>query len=135
MDTGGRVLSWRLMYICSLCADHHHDRLFLQRHQSPQRLGGLSRCAGIVNLFSDEVIMDALRTTLLVSVIASLVACLAGTAAALGIYAMKRKNPLCGDVRQQHPPDQRGHRHRRVPFPAVRICHQRVQRHHRQIHW
>ena len=44
-----------------------------------------------VSLFSDEVIMDALRTTLLVSVIASFVACIAGTAAALGIYAMKRK--------------------------------------------
>ncbi len=43
------------------------------------------------NLFSDEVIMDALRTTLLVSVAASLIACAAGTATALGIYAMKRK--------------------------------------------
>ena len=44
-----------------------------------------------INLFSDEVIMDALRTTLLVSAVASLIACAAGTAAALGIYAMKRK--------------------------------------------
>lgn len=45
-----------------------------------------------VRLFSDETIMDALRTTLLVSVIASLIACIAGTAAALGIYAMKRRS-------------------------------------------
>ena len=42
-------------------------------------------------LFSDEAIMDALRTTLLVSAVASVIACVAGTAAAIGIYAMKRK--------------------------------------------
>lgn len=44
-----------------------------------------------VRLFSDETIMDALQTTLLVSALASIIACVAGTAAAIGIYAMKRK--------------------------------------------
>lgn len=43
-------------------------------------------------LFTDETIMDALRTTLLVSALASVIACIAGTAAAMGIYAMKRKS-------------------------------------------
>ncbi|MCI2056868.1 MAG: ABC transporter permease [Oscillibacter sp.] len=45
-----------------------------------------------VKLFSDEAIMEALRTTLLVSAAASVVACIAGTAAAIGIYALKRKS-------------------------------------------
>jgi ABC-type spermidine/putrescine transport system, permease component II len=44
-----------------------------------------------VKLFSDAAIMDALRTTLLVSVLASLIACVAGTAASIGFYAMRRK--------------------------------------------
>jgi spermidine/putrescine transport system permease protein len=42
-------------------------------------------------LFQDSVIMDALRTTLLVSAVAAVVSCIAGTAAAIGIYAMKRR--------------------------------------------
>lgn len=44
-----------------------------------------------VSLLSDAPVIDALRTTLLVSVIASVIACFAGTATAIGIYAMKRK--------------------------------------------
>lgn len=42
-------------------------------------------------LFSNRDIMSALRTTLLVSALASLISCVAGTAAAIGIHAMKRK--------------------------------------------
>ena len=44
-----------------------------------------------VELFSDRVIMEALRTTLLVSAMAAVISCIAGTAAAIGIYAMKRR--------------------------------------------
>ncbi len=43
-------------------------------------------------LFSDRVIMEALRTTLLVSAMAAVISCIAGTAAAIGIYAMKRRS-------------------------------------------
>ena len=45
-----------------------------------------------VKLFSDATIMDALRTTLLVSAVASVIACIAGTAAAIGISAMRRRS-------------------------------------------
>ena len=43
-------------------------------------------------LFSDATILDALRTTLLVSLLASLIACLAGTAAAIGFFSLKRRS-------------------------------------------
>jgi len=43
-------------------------------------------------LFSDASIIDALRTTLLVSAAASVIACIAGTAAAIGIAALRRKH-------------------------------------------
>lgn len=43
-------------------------------------------------LFSDAAIIDALRTTLLVSAAASVIACIAGTAAAIGIAALRRKH-------------------------------------------
>jgi spermidine/putrescine transport system permease protein len=43
-------------------------------------------------LFSNAAIMDALRTTLLVSVLASVIACVVGTATAIGIAAMHRKS-------------------------------------------
>jgi spermidine/putrescine transport system permease protein len=44
-----------------------------------------------IRLFRDGAIMDALRTTLLVSAMAAVISCIAGTAAAIGIYAMKRR--------------------------------------------
>lgn len=43
-------------------------------------------------LFQDSAILSALQTTLLVSVLASLIAMLAGTAAAIGFAAMKRRS-------------------------------------------
>ena len=43
-------------------------------------------------LFQDSAILSALQTTLLVSVLASLIAMLAGTAAAIGFSAMKRRS-------------------------------------------
>ncbi|MEG1593989.1 MAG: ABC transporter permease [Oscillibacter sp.] len=43
-------------------------------------------------LFSNRAIMDALQTTLTVSALAAIIACVAGTAAAIGIHAMKRKH-------------------------------------------
>jgi spermidine/putrescine transport system permease protein len=45
-----------------------------------------------VKLFSDSAILDALQTTLLVSVIASLLATVIGTAAAIGFFSMKRRS-------------------------------------------
>lgn len=45
-----------------------------------------------VELFSDRAIMQALQTTLTVSALAAIISCIAGTAAAIGIYAMKRKH-------------------------------------------
>lgn len=45
-----------------------------------------------VRLFQDDAILSALRTTLLVSVLASLIAMVAGTAAAMGFAAMKRRS-------------------------------------------
>jgi spermidine/putrescine transport system permease protein len=42
-------------------------------------------------LFQDSAIIQAVETTLLVSVLASLIACAVGTATALGISAMRRK--------------------------------------------
>ncbi|WP_293010299.1 MULTISPECIES: ABC transporter permease [unclassified Oscillibacter] len=45
-----------------------------------------------VRLFQDEAILSALRTTLLVSVLAALIAMVAGTAAAMGFAAMKRRS-------------------------------------------
>lgn len=45
-----------------------------------------------VRLFHDEAILSALRTTLLVSVLASLIAMIVGTAASIGFAAMKRRN-------------------------------------------
>lgn len=43
-------------------------------------------------LFQDSAILSALQTTLLVSILASLIAMLAGTAAAIGFAAMKRRS-------------------------------------------
>lgn len=43
-------------------------------------------------LFRDNMIMDALRTTLLVSILAAVIATIAGTAAAIGFYNMKRRS-------------------------------------------
>lgn len=45
-----------------------------------------------IRLFQDDAILSALRTTLLVSVLASLIAMVAGTAAAMGFAAMKRRS-------------------------------------------
>lgn len=45
-----------------------------------------------VRLFQDDAILSALRTTLLVSVLAALIAMIAGTAAAIGFAAMKRRS-------------------------------------------
>ena len=42
-------------------------------------------------LFADRAIMEALRTTLMVSALAAVISCIAGTAAAIGIFAMKRR--------------------------------------------
>lgn len=42
-------------------------------------------------LFSDRAIMEALRTTLAVSSLAAVISCVAGTAAAIGIFALKRR--------------------------------------------
>lgn len=42
-------------------------------------------------LLQNAQIMDALKTTLLVSVLAALIATIAGTAAAIGFYSMKRR--------------------------------------------
>ena len=45
-----------------------------------------------VRLFQDSAILSALQTTLLVSVLASLIAMVAGTAASIGFAAMKRRS-------------------------------------------
>jgi spermidine/putrescine transport system permease protein len=45
-----------------------------------------------VKLFQDSAIMDALQTTLLVSVVAAVLATIIGTAAAIGLYSMKRRS-------------------------------------------
>jgi spermidine/putrescine transport system permease protein len=45
-----------------------------------------------VQLFQDDAILSALQTTLLVSVLASVIAMLAGTAAAIGFAALKKRN-------------------------------------------
>ena len=42
-------------------------------------------------LFSDSRILDALGTTLLVSVLATLIATVMGTAAAIGFFSMKKR--------------------------------------------
>ncbi|MCI6568050.1 MAG: ABC transporter permease [Dysosmobacter sp.] len=42
-------------------------------------------------LFADRAIMEALRTTLAVSSLAAVISCVAGTAAAIGIFALKRR--------------------------------------------
>ena len=49
-----------------------------------------------VELFQDRLIMQSVYTTLLVSVLATLIATVAGTFAAIGFYNMKRRwrNPL-----------------------------------------
>ena len=47
-------------------------------------------------LFQNSQIMDALQTTVLVSVLAAVIATVAGTAAAIGFYSMKRRSrDLC----------------------------------------
>ena len=43
-------------------------------------------------LFSDRAIMEALRTTLAVSALAAVISCIAGTAAAIGIHALRRRS-------------------------------------------
>lgn len=45
-----------------------------------------------VKLFQDDAIMQALRTTLLVSVLAALIAMVLGTAASIGFFSMKRRS-------------------------------------------
>lgn len=45
-----------------------------------------------VRLFQDDAILNALRTTLLVSVLSSLIAVVAGTAASVGLAGMKRRS-------------------------------------------
>lgn len=42
-------------------------------------------------LFADRAIMEALQTTLMVSSLAAVISCVAGTAAAIGIFALKRR--------------------------------------------
>ena len=42
-------------------------------------------------LFADRAIMGALQTTLMVSSLAAVISCVAGTAAAIGIFALKRR--------------------------------------------
>ena len=42
-------------------------------------------------LFADRAIMEALQTTLAVSSLAAVISCVAGTAAAIGIFALKRR--------------------------------------------
>ncbi len=45
-----------------------------------------------VELFQNRAVMSALRTTLLVSVLATAIATVAGTAAAIGFYSMRRRS-------------------------------------------
>ena len=70
--------------------------------------------------------MQSVYTTLLVSLLATIIATVAGTFAAIGFYAMRRRGPGPADDRQQHPHDERGHRHRRVHVPALRGVFQRL---------
>lgn len=44
-----------------------------------------------IKLFSNRSIISALQTTLTVSALAAIISCIAGTAAAIGIYSLKRK--------------------------------------------
>ena len=48
-----------------------------------------------VELFQDRLIMQSVYTTLLVSVLATLIATVAGTFAAIGFYNMKRRFIFC----------------------------------------
>ena len=56
-----------------------------------RQFGAVFLCSGM-RLFQDSAILSALQTTLLVSVLASLIAMVAGTAAAIGFAAMKRRS-------------------------------------------
>ena len=46
-------------------------------------------------LFNNRTVLDALQTTLLVSVLATLIATVAGTAAAIGFSRMRRRPRTC----------------------------------------
>ena len=71
-------------------------------------------------LFHDQMILDALYTTLAVSVLAAVIATVAGTFAAIGFYNMKKTLAHSADDGEQHPHGQRGDRHRRLPLPVLR---------------
>ncbi len=67
------------------------DRLFLQRFQDPTRCGAASPWTGTLELFQNRTVLDALQTTLLVSVLATVIATIVGTAAAIGFSSMRRR--------------------------------------------
>ena len=65
---------------------HHPDRLFLQRRYQLQRVEGLLP-EWYESLLSNRLIMNSVYTTLLVSLLSTIVASIAGTFAAIGLYA------------------------------------------------
>ncbi len=74
-----------------LCPHLRAHRVLLQRVQEPTRCGAALPWIGILELFNNRTVLDALQTTLLVSVLATLIATVAGTAAAIGFSRMRRR--------------------------------------------
>ena len=71
-------------------------------------------------LFRDNKLLPLLGNSLEMALLSSLLATVMGTAAALGIHRMGPGSGPHPD-RNQHPHDQPGHCHRRVPVPPLRI--------------
>ncbi len=72
--------------------------------------------------------MNSVYTTLLVSPLSTIVASIAGTFAAIGLYAMSRRRRAAVNAVNNIPMMNAGYRHRRQPVPAVRGVLQRLGR-------
>ena len=73
-------------------------------------------------LLHNRLIMHSVYTTLLVSLLATVIATIAGTFAAIGFYGMRRRGAHRPDGGEQHPHDERGHRHRRQSCACCSWC-------------
>ena len=79
-----------------------------------------------VELFNNTRLLGALRTTIILSVLAAVIATILGTAAAIGFYSMRRRSRSAFLAVNNIPPDQRGHHHRRVHDAALRVRHRGI---------
>lgn len=74
-------------------------------------------------MFSNQIIMEAIWNTFTIALAAAAIATIVGTLACIGITAMRKKDRNRSPGTEQYSPAQRGHRHRHLSdadLPGVR---------------